>query len=290
MAVIQHETNTLIPLLPDQPVYARLRENYANDFGLYFVQGVNAPDDTLSFVSVEEPDKIYNVIGPINGRIFTLDVSDNGDLVVPLRMDGESDYLIQILDAVFDNEPPILDPIGSKGTYEFEELSFSVTANDPEGGPVTITAEGLPPGATFDGGTFFWTPQRGDRGSYLVRFTATDDIGLSAASIISINVEAYVPSYNLALNLTDILDEKTALLITKPLLSSLQANLLQVRKKLENEDGINALIWGGKYLGLLDTALSDGVIDNEGYAVLEGAMNDVIAVAAAVAFPDSCTP
>jgi len=76
------------------------------------------------------------------------------------------------------NHPPVLDPIGDKSVDENQNLSFTVTASDPDSGDtVTLSATGLPAGASFTPGTgaFSWTPTYEQSGTHDVTFTATDD-------------------------------------------------------------------------------------------------------------------
>ncbi len=84
------------------------------------------------------------------------------------------------------NVPPILHQVGDKGAWVNEALTFDITATDPDGDAVTLTAENLPPGADFvdNGwdeirekyfGTFTWTPGSEQIGVFdSVRFVATD--------------------------------------------------------------------------------------------------------------------
>ncbi|MDW7710102.1 MAG: Ig-like domain-containing protein [Deferrisomatales bacterium] len=87
----------------------------------------------------------------------------------------------------FVDRPPQLSPIGSKTVAEGQLLSFTVSATDPDGDPVTITTSALPTGATFDGTTFSWTPGFTQAGSYPVTFTATAG-GLTDSETITITV------------------------------------------------------------------------------------------------------
>ena len=78
------------------------------------------------------------------------------------------------------NDAPVLDPIGTQSVNEQTLLSFTVTAGDPNDDPannVTLSATGLPAGASFipATGVFSWTPTEVQQGSYNVTFTATDD-------------------------------------------------------------------------------------------------------------------
>lgn len=79
------------------------------------------------------------------------------------------------------NEPPVLDPIGPKSTTEGKQLIFEVSAIDPDGTiPVLYTwPPPLPEGASFanhlDGtGTFDWTPDTTQAGTYYIGFFASD--------------------------------------------------------------------------------------------------------------------
>ena len=90
-----------------------------------------------------------------------------------------------ILPLATTNNPPVLDPIGDKCVDEGSALSFTVTATDPDGDAVVLSATDLPSGASFDAGTgeFSWTPLSGDAGSYSVTFSATDGIDSVSESI-----------------------------------------------------------------------------------------------------------
>ncbi len=77
------------------------------------------------------------------------------------------------------NQAPVLDPIGSQSVAEGVLLSFTVTASDPDGTIPTLTTSTLPTGASFtdngDGtGSFSWTPDYTQAGSYDITFTAND--------------------------------------------------------------------------------------------------------------------
>lgn len=75
--------------------------------------------------------------------------------------------------------PPLLDPIGNQSVSEGSSLSFSVNATDPNGDILTLSATGLPNGATFSDnesgiGLFSWTPNYTQSGSYFVQFAVSD--------------------------------------------------------------------------------------------------------------------
>lgn len=69
---------------------------------------------------------------------------------------------------------PVLSLIGDKQTTAGQTLTFTVTATDPNGDPLTFSAAGLPTGATFSNQTFTWTPTSDQIGAHQVTFTVTD--------------------------------------------------------------------------------------------------------------------
>jgi len=77
------------------------------------------------------------------------------------------------------NEPPVLNPIGSKSIRKGSLLTFTISATDPNGDALTYTVANKPTDATFNASTrtFSWTPQA--VGQYTVRFTVTDTDALS---------------------------------------------------------------------------------------------------------------
>jgi hypothetical protein len=72
------------------------------------------------------------------------------------------------------NAPPVLNPIGDRTVSANELLSFSLSATDADGDPITFTATDLPNGANLVGPTFAWTPADTQAGTYDVSFVASD--------------------------------------------------------------------------------------------------------------------
>lgn len=85
-----------------------------------------------------------------------------------------------------------------KLSYDVQEggsLSIPMTASDPDGDVVTISAAPLLTDASFASSpakaasaTFGWTPPYGQRGTHLVTFTARDLTGLTDVKVAQINV------------------------------------------------------------------------------------------------------
>lgn len=99
--------------------------------------------------------------------------------------------------------PRIVSP-GNK-TFTVGSLSsFTVMANDPGCYGVSLTATGLPSGASFSAtgsgtntiGTFSWNPNIGQQGTYPIRFIATDLSAMSSSLIIRVYVRSIGESTN----------------------------------------------------------------------------------------------
>ena len=77
------------------------------------------------------------------------------------------------------NQPPVLAPIGSQTVSEEALLDLPVVAMDPDGGPMSLEASGLPTGARFTDqgsgiGQLLWMPTFDQAGNYRVTIKATD--------------------------------------------------------------------------------------------------------------------
>ncbi|RMH84582.1 MAG: hypothetical protein D6681_16550 [Calditrichaeota bacterium] len=108
-----------------------------------------------------------------------------GDRDTTFRVIANDGFLEDTLDVLLIvipvNDTPTLTAVPPP-PYTVEEqqpLSFSLVAEDAEGEPLRLTTGPLPPGAVFvdqgnNRGSFNWTPDFGDAGTYEVTFTATE--------------------------------------------------------------------------------------------------------------------
>lgn len=111
-----------------------------------------------------------------------------------------------------DNEAPTINPL-SQSSYSITppaSVGFQVTATDPDfpSQSLTLSASGLPSGATFGSGgsvtgvgtvsgTFSWTPTDAQVGNYVITFQCQDSEGAFAPSrSVSITVGGYIPPEN----------------------------------------------------------------------------------------------
>ena len=106
-------------------------------------------------------------------------IPENPNLIIPIMIPGN----FQVGGGP-QNLPPVIGYIGGQQIAEGQSLQFSVTAHDVEADPITLTASGLPPNATFPQvqgdssvvGTFLFNPDFNQGpDTLIVTFTATDD-------------------------------------------------------------------------------------------------------------------
>jgi hypothetical protein len=92
-------------------------------------------------------------------------------------------------------EPPILIVPAIQRVAELTELTFIVSATDPDAGDTVMLGSGLlPEGATFNpaSGEFRWTPTAEQSGLHTVSFTATDGFTTPASADVLISVDEQV--------------------------------------------------------------------------------------------------
>ena len=98
------------------------------------------------------------------------------------------------------DRPPIVAAPATISGNTLNLITFSVTASDPDGDPISsFTAASLPSGATFTAaagntsGTFSWTPTSVQGGTYSVTFTASNALSRSATTVITVAVGGDLP-------------------------------------------------------------------------------------------------
>ncbi len=107
----------------------------------------------------------------------------------PVAMATQVDTIL----VVPENQPPTLDSIGSKVVDEGQTLEFRVSATDPDGDSIILSAENVPANATFldsgsGAGSFIFTPDFTQADTYYVTFIATDTVGASDSEMVQIVV------------------------------------------------------------------------------------------------------
>ena len=141
----------------------------------------------------------------LQDSIVALQVSVQISPSTPVNLSGDvnGDYRIGLEEAIyaiqkvggFHNHPPELSPIGNKTADVDSELSFSISASDPDGDGLSYKIIDLPSGATFNTNTltFSWTPNDSQNGTYNLTFTVGDIYGALDSETITIIVNNQLP-------------------------------------------------------------------------------------------------
>ena len=180
-----------------------------------------SPDDGVASSGVnrvqfwlDDPDRIG---GPVHSeRLAPYDfVGGSTDTAAPFDADGLADgshtitaelpldigssaviHATFVIGSTFENLPPVLAPIAAQSVAEQQTLTIPVSASDPEGQPIVLSASGLPAFASFldngDGtGSLDLAPALGDAGDYAAVVSASDGDLLDLATV-PINVAAAI--------------------------------------------------------------------------------------------------
>ena len=147
----------------------------------------------------------WNTVGGTNGQKFALQV------IVEERRAGNTtgtnghvplDFIIELAGSLTNLTPTVTGTNGAITVLANRTFTTTFVGTDPEGGPLHINHQGLPPGATITpaGGTtnaspasvtFSWTPTLADVGSsYAVLIFFTDQGGLQRAASFALTVSA----------------------------------------------------------------------------------------------------
>jgi hypothetical protein len=169
---------------------------------------------------------------------WTPSFTQAGTYAVPFRVSDGKDFSERTITLTVTNvnAAPQFDSFAGMALLEGQALSLRAFAFDPDNplfvpperkadgtlvvdedspaASVTYTAEGLPPGATFDAGTAMltWTPGFDQAGEYLVRVTATDD-GDGTGQPLASSAEALIVVRNA--NRAPVLPELNNVSVTK---------------------------------------------------------------------------
>ncbi|MFH0991889.1 MAG: putative Ig domain-containing protein [bacterium] len=181
-----------------------------------------AYDSTIAkLIGTEYPGTFAEVIDAAGGLIITnwdkipdtlsvaaagtTDLTGSGRLIyvkAELRAKGKTNltftsfnlrggltYSIKSGSIIVDRKP-VLNPIPAKTIDEGKQLSFTVTATDPDADAITFSLSNPPMGASINAttGVFTWIPTLSQSGSYSVMIRATDALGLSDSLAFSITV------------------------------------------------------------------------------------------------------
>ncbi len=182
-----------------QPTLAAIgAQTTTEGVNLNFAVSASDPDSTIPVLTISTlpTGAVFVDNGDGTGEFdWTPDFTQSGTYPVTFyASDGiviDSEIVtITVIEA--GNQTPILAMIGTKSTAEGANLSFGVSATDPDATIPTLSTSALPTGATFtdngDGtGAFDWTPDFTQSGTYIVTFYANDGI-VSDSEIVTLSI------------------------------------------------------------------------------------------------------
>jgi PKD repeat protein len=159
-------------------------------------------DGTGSFkkdASIKLPD--YNSYpARIGGESIAI-ADINGDGALDIIIGGAA---LNLLVNTSENKPPVLNSIGTRQVEAGHNLTFNVSASDPNGDPLEILTENKPTGASFSNNLFDWTPGLSEVGDKIIRFIAretstspkledTEDVTITVTSSNLPVIDYYIP-------------------------------------------------------------------------------------------------
>ncbi len=156
---------------------------------LAFTVTATDPDGTIPTLSASglPSGAVFSDAGGGHGNFsWTPASNQTGTFQTTFRAsDGTLSDSQTITITVLNAPKPSIAPIGNKAVYANHLLAFTVTATDPDSTIPSLSASGLPAGASFTDagggkGNFSWTPTSGQLGNYLTTFRAIN--GTSADS------------------------------------------------------------------------------------------------------------
>jgi PKD repeat protein len=156
------------------------------------------PDEDVLILSAENMPANASLTDSGNGAgsfTFNPDYTQSGLYYVTfIASDGSlaDSEIVEIAVNEVGNQAPVLDSIGSKSVDEGQTLEFKVSATDPDGDSITLTAENVPINASFvdsgnGAGSFTFNPDYDQAGSYNVVFI-TSDGSLADSELVAITV------------------------------------------------------------------------------------------------------
>lgn len=116
-----------------------------------------------------------------------------GNLILPVLANGT----LHIQQPPRINRAPVIQPIAAQQVTQGQRLTFTVTAIDADGDPLTLQATALPANATFAtvtgdsiaSGTFTFVPSFSQEGDVFPIFRATDSVGAITTLSVKITVK-----------------------------------------------------------------------------------------------------
>ncbi len=135
-------------------------------------EGTDAYEHGTVVSVVATPAANYHFVSWTGGAATAGQVANSSSASTTVTVDA--DYTL-VANFLANNGAPVLSAIGPQRVDENSELSFNITATDPDGDDLVYSIQYPPAGFTFGGSSFSWTPGYDQAGSYSeVTFTVSD--------------------------------------------------------------------------------------------------------------------
>ena len=118
--------------------------------------------------------------------IYTSTIASSGPLLADVSLYSQGAILSDAM--IISNSAPEIISMPVTSVVEGTLYSYGVTATDPDGDAVTLTAPLIPGWLSFDGATLSGTPANADIGSHNVEIVATDSVGATYTQTFTIQV------------------------------------------------------------------------------------------------------
>ncbi len=239
------DTTLIDPTIPE--IIAPSDTSVAEGDSLLFRVSIRNPlsGATTLTLKITIPGAVFNTIGPnpIDGYFTWRPSLTQGQIdpyfvtFVYASADRKVERTISVK-VLNTNQAPKLKAIQDQKIDEDATLTFKVEATDPDADSLTLTAAGLPAGATFSSGTFSWKPTVGQAGNYSVKFKVSDgrDSDL-VATLVTVGNVAVPPA--LTVKITSPIHDTTVNITPITILYTVNGTPLQ--KKFPLKDGKNRI-------------------------------------------------
>ncbi len=118
-------------------------------------------------------------------------MGDSGLQNVSVVCEALPGQMVDFVARLIPNEPPVITAPADTSIIETNTLVMHIDAYDPEGGPVNLTMENLPPGAEFDSvnmHNLVWTPDMTQQGVYHLEIVAKDNNNAISRKTVTVHV------------------------------------------------------------------------------------------------------
>jgi Putative Ig domain/Malectin domain/Bacterial Ig domain len=189
------DTNTNLP-----PTLAAINNPTMNE-GVPFTLTVNATDSNGQTITLSATGLPTGATFTDNGNgtgrlLWTPTFADAGIYTVTITATGAANATATqtfTMTVVNINRKPTASATGSAQIMEGQIVNLMITATDPDGDKVTLTATGLPTSAAFTDngngtGSFTWPTTVGDAGDHVVTVTIKDALNASVTQVLALKV------------------------------------------------------------------------------------------------------